>query len=153
MVFYHLPPNVLFGRAGVGGGVGHDETCTSFGIQSRVEKLNPQVVRIVRARQAERKAAARSDGVLQPLLVHGVDVERWIGENEVESAGGIVRVVVVAVDIATVANVAFEPMNREIQAAETACLIGLLDTVNGKFRSGVLFMLGHEPGGLNEHAA
>ena len=63
---------------------------------------------VVGARQAEGEAAARSDHVFQPLVVlpfrqvlpcafgvttcghahcsvHGVDVERWVGEGEVEA--------------------------------------------------------------------
>ena len=124
-----------------------------FRIQRGVEKLNPEVIGVVGARQAEGEAAARADGVFQPLLVHGVDVERRIGEDEVEPAGGVVRVVVVAVDVAAVADVAFQPVDGEVHAAEAAGFVGLLDAVDGEFGGGVLLVLRHEPGGLDEHAA
>ena len=131
----------LLGGAGVGGGVGHDESGAARFIQRGVEELNPEVVGVVGARQAEGEAAARADGVLQPLLVHGVDVERRIGEDEVEAAGGVVRVVVVAVDVAAVADVAFEAVDGEVQAAEAAGFVGLLDAVDGEFCSGILLVL------------
>ena len=41
----------------------------------RQTRMDPQVVGIVGARQAKRKAPARSDHVFEPLLVHGVDVD------------------------------------------------------------------------------
>ena len=49
-----------------------------------------------------------------------------------EAAGGVVRVVVVAVDLAAVADVAFEAMHGEVQAAEAAGFVGLLDAVDGE---------------------
>ena len=36
-------------------------------------------------------AAALSEGVLEPRLVHGFDVERRVGEDEVEAAGGLMQ--------------------------------------------------------------
>ena len=59
-----------------------------FGVQRGVEELDPEVVGVVGARQAEGEAAAGADHVLEPLLVHRVDVEGRIGEDEVELAGG-----------------------------------------------------------------
>lgn len=79
----------------------------SASVQRRVEELNPQIVGVVGARQAEGEAATGANHVFQPFLVHRIDVERRIGEDEVKLAGGVVRVVVVAVDVATVADVAF----------------------------------------------
>ena len=136
----------LLGRAGVGGGIGHDKAGAAFRIQRGIEKLNPQIIRVVGARQAERKAAARADGIFQPLLVHGIDVERRIGEHEVEFAGGFVRVVVVAVDVAAVPDFAFQAVNGEVHAAEASGFIGFLDAVNGEFGRRVLLVLRHEPG-------
>ncbi|MGA7394413.1 MAG: hypothetical protein WBW78_17290 [Terrimicrobiaceae bacterium] len=146
-------PDFLLGGAGVGGGVGHDESGATLGVERRVEELNPEIIRIVGAWQREREASGRADRILEPLLVHGVHVERWVGEDEVEAAGGVVRVVVVAVDLAAVADVAFEAMHGEVQAAEAAGFVGLLDAVDGEFRAGVLLVLGHEAGGRDEHAA
>ena len=54
---------------------------------------------------------------IQPLLVHGVDVERRVGEDEVEAARGVVRVVVVAVDVAAVFDFAFEAVDGYARAS------------------------------------
>ena len=85
----------LFTRPGVGGGVGHDEAGAAFRIQRGVEELNPEVVRVVGARQAEGVAVARADLGGEAFLVHGIDVERRIGENEVELSCALVEVFVV----------------------------------------------------------
>jgi len=74
----------------------------------------------------------------EKFLVHGVDVERRVGEDEVEAAGGVVRVVVVAVDVAAVADVAFEAVDGEVQAAEATSFVGFLDAVDGEFRGWVI---------------
>jgi hypothetical protein len=76
--------DLLFTRPGVGGGVGHDEAGPSFLIQRGVEELNPEVVRVVGARQAEAVAAHGADFGGEAFLVHGIDVEGRIGENEAE---------------------------------------------------------------------
>ena len=118
-----------------------------------MEELNPEVIGVVGARQAEGEAAARSDHVAQPLLVHGVDVERRVGEDEVEAASGVVRVVVVAVDVAAVFDFAFEAVDGEVQAAEASGFVGLLDAVDGEFGGGIFLMLGDEARRGDEHAA
>jgi hypothetical protein len=64
-----------------------------------------------------------------------------------------VRVVVVAVDVAAVADVALQPVHRQVQAAEAAGLVGLLDAADGQFGGGVLLVLGDEARRLHEHAA
>ena len=151
--FDELVAEFLFGGAGVGGGVGHDEAGPALFIERGVEQLNPEVIGVVGARQAEGEAASRSDHVFQSFLVHGVDVERRVGEDEVEAARGVVRVVVVAVDVAAVFDFAFEAVDGEIQAAEAAGFIGFLDAVDGEFGGGILLMLGDEARGGDEHAA
>src|SRR6266581_615548 len=88
------------------------------------EELDPEVVGVVGARQSKGEAAARADGVLQPVLVHGVDVERRIGEGEVEGAHRLVRIVVVAVDLAAVADVALQPVHGKIHTAKAPGLVG-----------------------------
>jgi hypothetical protein len=98
-----------------------------------VEELNPEVVGVVGAREAEGEASAGADHVLQPFLVHGVDVEGRVGEDEVEASGGFVGVVVVAVHLAAVADVAFEAVDGEVHAAQAAGFVGLLDAVDGQF--------------------
>lgn len=147
----------LLGGAGVGGGVGHDQAGPSLLIQHGVEELNPQVIEfgftetpavrlgqfgfrararcsgVVVTRQAEGEAAARTGHVFQPFLVHGVDVERRVGEDEIELASGLVRVVVVAVDLAAEANVAFKAMHGEVQAAKAAGFVGFLVAVDAQF--------------------
>jgi hypothetical protein len=54
-----LLPQFLLGRAGIGGRVGHDEAGAAGGIERRVEELNPQVVGVVGARQAEGETYGR----------------------------------------------------------------------------------------------
>ena len=61
-----------------------------------------------------------------------------LGKNEVEVATGVVKVVVIAVDVATVADVAFEAVDGKVladghQAAEPAGFVDSLDTVHGEF--------------------
>src|SRR3546814_11667440 len=68
-------------------GVGHHEAGAALGIERGVEQLDPQVVGVVAARQAEREAAALAHHDLEPFLVQLVDVERRIGQHEVELAG------------------------------------------------------------------
>jgi len=104
----------------------------------------------VGARQAEGETPTGADHVLDPLLVLRVHIEGWIGQHEIELAGGIVRVVVVAVHVTTVADVPLQPVHGEVQARQSAGLVGLLDaTVGGR----VLLVLGNEAGRLHEHAA
>ena len=101
--FDELFSQLLLGGASVGGGVSHDEAGTAFFVERRIEKLNPEIIPVVRAWQAEGIAAVLADGVFEPILVHRVDIERRIGEDEVEVTGAIVFVVVVRVGLADVA--------------------------------------------------
>ena len=126
---------------------GHDEAGAALFIERGMEELNPEVIGVVGARQAEGEAATRPDHVFQPLLVHGVDVERRVGENEVKGAGGFVRVVVITVYLSAVSNVAFQTMHREIHPAEASCFVGLFNAVNGKFRRRIFLMLGNKTRG------
>ena len=60
-----------------------------------MEELNPEVIRVVGARQAEREAASRADRVFQRFLDHGPavgEIERHVGEDETEAAGGAVLI-------------------------------------------------------------
>ena len=79
----------------------------------------------------EREASAGANRVFQAFLVHSVDVEWRIGENEVELAGRFVRVVVVAVDVPAVTDFAFQSVNCEVHPAQASGFISLLDAVNG----------------------
>jgi hypothetical protein len=51
-------------------------------VQRRIEKLNPNVIPIVAAGEAKRKAAAGTNGVFQSIFVDRVDIEWGIGEDE-----------------------------------------------------------------------
>src|ERR1700730_17794702 len=51
-----------------------------------------------------------------------VDVERRIGEDEIELAGRRVRIVIVAVDVTAVADVTFQAVDGEVQTTEAAGL-------------------------------
>jgi hypothetical protein len=151
--FDQLLAQFLLGGAGVRRRVGHDEAGVTVAVQGRVEELNPQVVGLVGARQAEGEAAAGAHHVLEPLLVDRVDVEGRIGEDEIELAGGSVRVVVIAVDVAAMANVAFQSVHGEVEAAQAAGFVGLFDAADGQFGSRILLMLGDKARRLHEHAA
>ena len=118
-----------------------------------MEELNPEVVRIVGIGQAEGEASAGTDGILKPLFIDGIHVEGRIGQDEVEAAGGGVRVVVVAVHIPAVSDLSLKAMHSKIHPAQPTGIVSLLNTVNGQFRGGVLLVLRHEAGGLDEHAA
>src|SRR3990167_4257862 len=56
MGFDDLFANVQFRAAGVGGGVGHNKPGPTGVVESAVEKLNPEVVGVIGAGQAEGKA-------------------------------------------------------------------------------------------------
>ena len=66
--------------------------------------MNPKVVGVVRARQAKGITAAFADLGFQPFLIDRVHIKRRIGEDEIELAVRVVRVVVIAVDVAPVRN-------------------------------------------------
>jgi hypothetical protein len=149
--FNDLLTEFQFGTAGVGRGVCHDESGAALVTERGIEKLNPEVIPVIGARQTKRKAAARADGIFQPLLVHSIDVERRIGENKIKFAGGLVRIVVIAVNLPAVADVAFQSVHRKIHAAEASGVIGLLNAVDGKFGRWIFLMFGYEAGGSNEH--
>jgi hypothetical protein len=56
---------------------------------------------------------------------------RWrLGEDEVEATGGLVRVVVIFVDKAAVAGIAFEGVNGEVHAAAASGFVAIFDGVN-----------------------
>ena len=65
-----------------------------------MEELNPQIIGVVGAGQAERKTGV----VLDAVLVHARHVERRIGHHEVELAQHLVRVFVIGVGLADVAG-------------------------------------------------
>ena len=71
-------------------------------------------------------------------------VERRVGEDEVEAARDVVRVVVVAVDVAAVFDFAFEAVDSEVQAAQAAGFVGFLDAVDGDLRGGVMHLEMHD---------
>ena len=131
--FDELFAQLLLGGAGVGGGVGHDEAGAAFFVKRGVEKLNPEIVSVVGARQAEGIAAVLAYGVFEPVFVDGVDVERRIGEDEVEVAGAVVLVFVVRVGLA---DVAFESVDGEVHARQSHGGADPFLTVNGEFRDG-----------------
>ncbi len=64
------------------------------------------------------------DEIFEMFLVYGVDVESWSGEDEVEASGGVV----VAVDLAAMADVAFEAVHREVYAIQASGFVGFLAT-------------------------
>ena len=150
MSFDELFSEFLLGRSRVGGGVGHDETGAAFVVQRGVEKLNPEIVRIVRARETEGIAAIFADGIFEAIFVYGVHIERWIGEDEVEATGALVQVLVVRVGLA---DIAFEAVHGEVHAAKSNGGADFFLTVDGEFGRWILSVLVHEAGALHEHAA
>ncbi len=151
--FDQLLADFLFAATCITGGIRHDESGAAFCIQAGIEQLYPQHVGVVGARHAEGKAAACAHVRGQPVLIHGVDVERRIGEDEIEFADGFVRVVVVAVDVSAVADVAFKAVDGEVHARQASGVVGLFHAVDEQFVGGIFLVLGHEARALHEHAA
>ena len=106
--------------------------------------MNPEVVGVIGSRQTEGKATARTNRIFQPLLVNSINIERRISKDEVEVPGSRVRVVIIAVNVATVLYFTFEAMNSKVQTAKTAGFVGFFDTVDGKLCCRILFMLGNK---------
>ena len=63
------------------------------------------------------------------------------------------RVVVIAVDIAAVLDIAFQPMHGKVEAAEAAGFIRFFYAANRQLGCRIFLMLGHEAGRLHKHAA
>ena len=104
-----------------------------------VENLNPKVVGVVGAGQAEGEARV----VLEPVLVHPVHVEGRIGHDEVELAGGAVQVFVVGVALADVAG---QTMHGEVHLAQAHGLGHLLLAVDAQLGAGVLLVFRRQTG-------
>jgi hypothetical protein len=121
----------LLGGAGVGGGIGHDETGAAFFVERRVEELDPEIIAVVRARQAEGIAAVLADRVFEAIFIDGVNVKRRIGEDEVEVAGAVMLVFVIRVRLA---DVAFESVDGEVHARERNGGAHPFLPVKGEFR-------------------
>ena len=145
-----LAAKFLLGGAGIGGGVRHDKSGAPFGIQRGVEELDPEVVRIVCAGEAEGVAASGADGVGEAFLVDGVDVKGRVREDEVEPSRGGVGVVVVADGLL---DIPLEAVDGEVHAAKVGGGAFLLLAEDGELLGGVLPVLGDEAGALDEHAA
>ena len=143
----------LLAGAGIRCRVGHDKACPPTGIEGGVKKLYPQVVGIVGARQAKGEAAACAHHVFEALFIYGIDVKRRVGQNKVKPPGGVVRVVVIAVDVVAVFDFAFEPMHGEVEAAQAAGFVGFFYATDGEFISGVALVLGDKACRLHKHAA
>ena len=137
--FDDLLADVQFRAAGVGGGVGHDEPGAAGVSEGAVEELNPEVVGVVGAGQAEGKARV----VLEPVLVHPVHVEGRIGHDEIELAGGAVQVFVVGVALADVAG---QTVHGEVHLAQAHGLGHLLLAVDAQLGAGILFVFRRQSG-------
>ena len=98
-------------------------------------------------------AGRRGSGGLRPTesfkrsLSAALTLNGGVARTKSKPSGGVV----VAVDLAGMADVAFEAVHREVYAIQASGFVGFLDTVDGKFRGGVLHVLGAEAGRLDEH--
>src|ERR1035437_4311702 len=153
MSLNELLPNLLLGGACVGRGVGHHEAGTPFGVQRREEELDPEVVRIVVTRESKGEAPPGTDCGCKPFLVDRINVERRIGEHEVELPRGLVWVVVIAIDLTSVTDVALKAMHREVHPTEPSRLVSLFYAVNPKDIVGLVPVSIHEGSRLDKHAA
>ena len=63
------------------------------------------------------------------------------------------RVVVVAVDVAIVFDVALQPMHGQVEAAQAAGFVGLFHAADGQLGGWVLLVFGHKAGRLHKHTA
>lgn len=132
--------------AGVAGRVGHDEAGATAIVQGRVELLNPEVVRVVRIRDAEGEAWVAG----QVDLVDLVDVERRVRHHEVEFGDRALRVLVVTIGEADVAG---QTMQRKVHLRERDSAFLLLHAVDGQLAGSGLVVAIDELGALDEHAA
>ncbi len=119
-------PDVLLGGAGIGGGVGHDESGASRPVQRGVEMLDPEVVAIVGARDAE--GIARISG--EALLVDLADIEGRVRHHEIEAADGVLQVLVVGIALP---DLAAQAVDGEVQPGEPRGVGDALLTVDGDF--------------------
>ena len=87
-------------------------------------------VRVVGVWQTKRESTAVTDRIAQPLLVDVVHVEGRICEHEIEAASQLMGIIVIAIDLAAVPDVALKAMHREIETAEATGIINLFDTGN-----------------------
>jgi len=88
--FDKLLADLLLGGARIGRGVGHDKPGAAFVVQRRVEELNPEIVGVVGARQAERITAVFADRVFEPVFIDSVYIEGRIRQNEIEATRAVV---------------------------------------------------------------
>ncbi len=111
-----------------------------------MEVLDPEVVPVVRARDAE--GVARIAG--EPFLIDLADIERRVRQHEIEATDGVLEILVVGVPLL---DIPVQPVDGEVQPREPRGIFDPLLAVDGNVRGGVFPMLLHEAGGLDEHAA
>ena len=145
-VLDQLAADGQLGVAGVGGGVGHDEASPAGVVERRREDLDPQVVAVVDRRDPVGVALV----VFDPVLVDGVDVERRIGDHEVEPTHRIVRVLVVGVRRDDLPS---ETVDRQVHLGQSDRLVLVLLAEDRDLGCRVLLVLLDEAGRLNKHAA
>src|SRR6266568_4469288 len=113
-------------------------------VEGAVEFLYPEVVGIINTWHA--KGIARV--VFDLFFVHAIYVEGRICHHEVESAATVMHVFVVAVGLA---NVTRKAVYGQVHAAQAHGLGGLLLAIDGNVGAGVLLVVLHETGALDEH--
>ena len=140
-----LLANLRLAAARIAGRVRHHEAGAASLAQRTVENLNPQIVAVVVAGQAERKARVFS----QPLLVDLIDVEGRVGHHEIKLPDGVVAILVVGVALA---DVAAEAVHGQIHLAQPYRLAHFLLPVDADGAARAAFMARDEIRALHEHA-
>lgn len=80
-------PDLLLGGAGIGGGVRHDESGAALFVQRGVEMLDPEVIAIVGARDAEGVARISGKALLVDLIDGLADIRALREAEQMGEAG------------------------------------------------------------------
>ena len=106
--------------------------------------MYPEVVGVVSIWQTEWEAATFTDHVFKALFIYSIHVEWRVSEHEVKLAGGCVRIVLVAVDVAAVTDLALKPMHCKVESCEATSFVGLFNTADRQLGGWVLVVLSNE---------
>src|SRR6266566_2010880 len=115
-------------------------------VEGAIELLDPQVVGIIDTGYAQGIVRV----IFDLIFVHTIHIKRRISHDEVESAATVMHVLVVAVGLT---NVTRKAVYGQVHAAQAHGLGGLLLAIDGDVGAGILLVVLHKTGALDEHTA